>query len=80
MLYNMFPNPYKCTNIRLRRLRQCLEDVCFCAPTYLGTLIFHKLVRTWVGAYRIRHPNVSKGNEETRQGTKTIIRRLRRRL
>ena len=41
---------------------------------------FQKLVCIRVGAYRIRPPNVSEGNEETRQGTKTIIRCLRQRL
>ena len=50
------------------------------APTYPGTLIFQKLVRTRVGRKSIRPPNVSEGNEETRQGTKTISRRLRLRL
>ena len=50
------------------------------APTNPGTLIFQKLDRTRVGAYRIRPTNVSKGNEETHRYTKTIFRRLRRRL
>ena len=35
MLYNIFPNPYQCTKMIIRRLRRCLWGVCCYASTVL---------------------------------------------
>ena len=66
MLYNIFPNPFQCTETISRRLRRRLWGVCFCAPTLLENLKSKNENEsgTRVGAYCIRPTNAAGGGED----------------